>query len=98
MKKILSILLAIILFSCGVPSQPEKIIPTKAIFKVSKIEPVNDTIKNLCKYEIIPDSSIRVSGYTNSSLLSFEIIDTSGKYEVNQNLIFILQPDTYNTY
>jgi len=96
MKKIF--FAAIVLSSCVHTSNKEKpIIASKLYFGVVKIEPVNDTLKSICKYHLVGDSSIVHSpGHGNTSLnpVEIDIIDTTGKYKIGDSLYISLKAIT----
>lgn len=83
------------LFSCAHISNKEKpITASKLYFGVVKIEPVNDTLKSICKYHLIGDSSIVHSpsrGNTADNPVELDIIDTTGKYKIGDTLSISLK-------
>lgn len=88
MKKIF--FLAIVLSSCVHISNKEKpITASNPYFIVTKIEPVNDTLRTLCKYHIVADSSIVHSpapGVSQCATVEVDIIDTAGKYMIHDTI------------
>lgn len=94
MKKILSVLSAVILFSCCVPSEKKKIVPTNAVFTIEKTEAVKDSSGIFSKYHVTFKDTLFDEEIPYAQSASFSIIDTAGKYNANDKLILILQPDT----
>lgn len=94
MKKILSILSAVILFSCCVPSEKKKIVPTNVVFTIENIEAVKDSSGIFSKYHITFQDTLFDTNIPSVQSVSFYMIDTSGKYNANDKLVLTIQPDT----